>query len=212
MANNALKQAMNGEKIPEARQKGALAEAVDKIKNMGGQLSKVKEVAENVGDAVLYTAETQGMVFTGSFLEGYFGEEKMDLGPVDMRTAGGVLLSGYGFYKLMSGKGGEHPLALGNGLLATGVGRMGRNAGKALAEQYASKGSAAPANTPANNPPPASNPPPVTPPALPKTDGDFGDLVRDIFLTPDAAGQPEAAGRNVPARHKPSRFIRADIA
>jgi hypothetical protein len=208
MATTALKQAMNGEKVPESKQKGALFEAVGQLKNMGGKLSKVKEVAENVGDAVLYTAETQGMVFAGSFVEGYFGEEKMDLGPVDLRTAGGLLLSGYGMYKTMSGKGGEHALALGNGLLATGIGRMGRNAGKALAEKYASKGN----NAPANNPPPANNAPPAPPPALPKTDGDFGDLVRDIFLTPDAAGQPEAAGRNVPARHKPSRFIRADAA
>lgn len=199
MANSPLQQAMNGEKVPETKQKGALTEAVGKIKNLGGQLSKVKEVSERVGDTLLYTAETQSMVFAGSFVEGYFGEDRMDLGPVDLRTASGLVISGYGMYKTMTGKGGEHALALGTGLLATGVARMGRNAGHALAEKYAAKNPAPPA--------PAA---PATPPAVPQTSGDFGELVRDIFLTPDAAGQPETAGRNLPTRHKPSRFLRAD--
>ena len=226
--STALSKAMNGEKIPETQQKGALTEAVDKLKNMGGRLSKVKEVAENVGDAVLHTAETQGTVFAASFAEGYLGEEKLDLGPVDIRTVGGVIIGGYGMYKTMTGKGGEHAMAIGNGLLATGVGRMGRNAGRALAEKYrgngGTPGNGAGANANANGGNGAGNAgnaappaPPPAPPAIPQANGDFGELVRDIFLTPDTAGaeapKPETAGRStVPARYKPSRFIRAQAA
>ena len=132
--SDTLQAAIEGKKIPDSKKNGVLAEALGKVKSMGGRFSKMKEVAEELGDAVIATAETQGVVFAASFAEGYLGEEKMDVGPVDVRTAGGLLLGGYGLYKTMSGKGGAHALALGNGLLATGIGRMGRHAGKALAE------------------------------------------------------------------------------
>lgn len=200
----ALSKAMQGEKVPDRQQKGALAEAVGKLKNLGGRISKAKEKSEAVADAVIATAEMQGAAFGASFAEGYFGEEKMDVGPVDLRVGGGLLVGGYGLYQTMTGKGGSHSLAIGNGLLAIGLGRVGRNAGKALAEkrekkegqeQPAGQGAAAPAH-----PPPAQ---------IPAAQGDFGDLVRDIFLTPNASGA-ETAGRGAPERHRPSRFIRAD--
>ena len=69
-----------------------LNEALDKVKNLGGRLSKMKEVGESVAEAVIATAETQGTVFAASFAEGYFGEEKMDVGPVDMRLGGGLVV------------------------------------------------------------------------------------------------------------------------
>jgi len=198
----ALSKAMQGEKVPEKQQRGALAEAVGKLKNLGGRISKAKEKSEAVADAVIATAEMQGAAFGASFAEGYFGEEKMDVGPVDMRVGGGLLVGGYGLYKTMTGSGGSHALALGNGLLATGLGRVGRNAGKALAEKKDKK-----AQDPAATQQAAAQPPP--PAQLPAAQGDFGDLVRDIFLTPNASGA-EAAGRGAPERHRPSRFIRAD--
>jgi hypothetical protein len=207
MPPTALSKALQGEKLPDKQQKGALAEAVDKIKNLGGRISRAREVSETVAEAVLHTAETQGTVFAASFAEGYFGEERMDVGPVDLRLAGGLVVGGYGLYSTMNGKGGSHALALGNGLLATGISRIGRNAGRALADKKKAGDTAqAPAQVPAQ-PPMAALPAP----AIPQADGDFGDLVRDIFLTPDASGEPETAGRRKD-RHRPSRFIRADAA
>jgi hypothetical protein len=210
MPPTALSKALQGEKLPDKQQKGALAEAVDKIKNLGGRISRAKEVSETVAEAVLHTAETQGTVFAASFAEGYFGEDRMDVGPVDLRLAGGLVVGGYGLYSTMNGKGGSHALALGNGLLATGISRIGRNAGRALADK---KKTADPAQAPATAAVAPAAPPPVTlpAPAIPQADGDFGDLVRDIFLTPDASGDPETAGRRKD-RHRPSRFIRADAA
>ena len=200
---SALNKAMNGEKVPETQQKGALSEAVDKLKSLGGRISKVKEQSEAVADAVIATAEIQGAVFGASFAEGYFGEEKMDVGPIDLRLAGGVVLGGYGMYQTMSGKGGEHSLALGNGLVAVGVARVGRNAGKALAEKKDQK------SDPAQVPQPtvqAANP---NLPQLPAAQGDFGELVRDIFLTPKAEDE---ALEGASERHRPRRFIRANAA
>lgn len=193
----ALSKAMNGEKVAEGQQKGALAEAVGKLKNLGGRISKAREQSEAVADAVIATAEIQGTVFGATFAEGYFGEEKMDIGPVDMRVGGGLVLGGYGLYQTLTGKGGSHALAIGNGLMAAGLSRVGRSAGKALAEKKAQ-----PAAAQAN---PAQTPPNAAPAQLPAAQGDFGDLVRDIFLTPKAEDEALAGVE----RHRPSRFIRA---
>jgi hypothetical protein len=198
--NSALSKAINGEKVPDKQAKGALADAVGKLKNLGGRISKAKEKSEAVADAVIATAEMQGAAFGASFAEGYFGEEKMDIGPVDLRVGGGLLVGGYGLYQSMTGKGGSHSLAIGNGLLAIGLGRVGRNAGKALAEKRDKKGQEQPQGAAAVAPPP--------PAQLPSAQGDFGDLVRDIFLTPNASGA-EPVDRAAPERHRPSRFIRA---
>ncbi len=195
----ALSKAMQGEKVPDKQQKGALAEAVGKLKNLGGRISKAKEKSEAVADAVIATAEMQGAAFGASFAEGYFGEEKMDVGPVDLRVGGGLLVGGYGLYQTMTGKGGSHSLAIGNGLLAVGLGRVGRNAGKALAEKRDKRGQEQPT---------ASVPTQAVPAQIPAAQGDFGDLVRDIFLTPNSSGA-EPVDRATPERHRPSRFIRA---
>ena len=207
--NSALAKAMGGQELTERQTKGALAEAVEKLQREGGKLSKLKDNIGSLGDALVYTGETQGTVFVASFAEGYLGEEKMDVGPVDLRLAGGIVSAGYGFYNVMLGKGGEHALAVGNGLLATGIARVGRNAGKALAEKRGNKdGAAAPQKQP-DAAPQAEAPKQVTDSTKEgEAAGDFGDLVRDIFLTPDE--ETGAARRGVrPPREKPSRFIRA---
>jgi hypothetical protein len=182
--NTALSKAMNGEKVSDGQAKGALAEAVGKLKNFGGKISRTAKLSEAVADAVIATAETQGAVFAASFAEGYFGEEKMDLGPIDMRLGAGLALGGYGLYKSMTGKGSTHALALGNGLLATGIGRIGRHAGKALAEKK---------NAPAT--PPAAA---ATPAAVPATAGaarpqlaadDIGEIARMVRMTPGTEGE-----------------------
>lgn len=197
-----LQKAIAGEKVPDSKKTGVLNEALDKVKSMGGRIAKARELSETVADAVVATAETQGAVFAASFAEGYFGEEKMDVGPIDMRVGGGLVFGGYGLYKLMSGKGGAHALAIGNGLLATGIGRIGRHAGKALAEKKAAP----------QTPPPAAAPPPSVPAAapVPQLKGDdIGDIVRMVRMTPGTEG--ELAGRRGGGRHprRPGRFLRA---
>lgn len=175
-----LAKIMHGEKIPENKIKGALTDAAGRLKNLTGRFAKAKEMSETLAEAVIATAETQGTVFVASFAEGYWGEEKMDVGPVDIRVGGGLLLGGYGLYKSMSGKGGQHALALGNGLLATGIGRIGRHAGKALAEKKAT-----------DAPPPAQTPAPVAAPApAPALKGDdIGEIARMVRMTPGTEGE-----------------------
>ena len=174
-----LAKVMHGEKIPENKIKGALTDAAGRLKNLTGRFAKAKEMSETLAEAVIATAETQGTVFVASFVEGYWGEEKMDVGPVDIRVGGGLLLGGYGLYRSMSGKGGQHALALGNGLLATGIGRIGRHAGRALAEK---KGT--------DTTPPAQAPAPVAAPAPAQVKGDdIGEIARMVRMTPGTEGE-----------------------
>ncbi len=221
MSQNALAKVMNGEKIPDSQAKGALAAAASKLKSMGGRFGRMKELGEQVAEAVIATAETQGTVFAASFAEGYFGEEKMDLGPVDMRLGGGLVLGGYGVYQAMNGKGGSHALAIGNGLLATGIGRIGRHAGKALAEKKAAPATPPPAQTPA----PAAAPAPVAAgvPTHAIAADDIGEIARMVRMTPGTEGESvegrrrrrqreeeeELAGRR-PRRPAGRRFVRDD--
>ena len=211
----ALEKAMGGAPLSEKQAQSALAQAVEKLGKEGGKLSKLKENMGNLGEALIHTGETQGTVFIASFAEGYLGEEKMDIGPVDLRLAGGIASAGYGIYNVMAGKGGEHALAVGNGLISTALGRVGRNAGKALAEKRAKDkgdkkadegGKAAPQESK-----PAENKAlPDGGAGEPRQEGDFGDLVRDIFLTPDGESTEGRRGGR-PERAKPSRFIRATV-
>jgi len=192
-----LNKAMTGEKIPDSQTKGALAQAVGKLKNFGGQISKARAMSEAIADSVIATAETQGTVFAASFAEGYFGEEKMDLGPVDMRLGAGLVLGGYGLYKTMSKKGGSHALALGNGLMATGIGRIGRHAGKALAEKKAS--GATPPAVPAAAPAPATAGEPA---ARQIAADDIGEIARMVRMTPGTEGDAALEGRRHPHRRR----------
>jgi hypothetical protein len=203
-SNTDLEKAVSGEKVPDRKKTGVLNAALGKLKSAGGRLAKMKELGEHVADAVIATAETQGTVFAASFAEGYFGEEKMDLGPVDMRLGGGLAVGGYGLYQAMSRKGGQHALAIGNGLIATGVGRIGRHAGKALAEKKAA-GNPPPA---AQAPAPAAAPAPATagtPPAI--AADDIGEIARMVRMTPGTEGERvEGRGHR---RGRSDRFLRS---
>ena len=204
--NTALSKAMNGEKVSDGQAKGALAEAVGKLKSFGGKISKTAKLSEAVADAVIATAETQGAVFAASFAEGYFGEEKMDLGPIDMRLGAGLALGGYGLYKSMTGKGSTHALALGNGLLATGIGRIGRHAGKALAEKKN-----APATPPAAAaaPAPAAAPATAGIPARPQLAADdIGEIARMVRMTPGTEGESIEGRRRRQREGRSDRFVR----
>jgi hypothetical protein len=50
---------MSGEKIPDSKKTGVLNEALDKLKNLGGRLSRAREVSEAVADAAIATAEAE---------------------------------------------------------------------------------------------------------------------------------------------------------
>ena len=113
----------------------------------------------------------------------------MDVGPVDLRLAGGLLVGGYGIYKTMSGKGGSHALALGNGLMAAGIGRIGRHAGRALAEKK-------------NGSPP--------PPAQIKGD-DIGEIARMVRMVPGTEGEDIAGRRRAHAHRRPRAEDDEDI-
>ena len=202
--NTALSKAMNGEKVSDGQAKGALAEAVGKLKSFGGKISKTAKLSEAVADAVIATAETQGAVFAASFAEGYFGEEKMDLGPIDMRLGAGLALGGYGLYKSMTGKGSTHALALGNGLLATGIGRIGRHAGKALAEKKS-----APATPPAAAAAPAAASATAGLPAHPQLAADdIGEIARMVRMTPGTEGESIEGRRRRQREGRSDRFVR----
>ncbi|MDP2309930.1 MAG: hypothetical protein Q8P18_28185 [Pseudomonadota bacterium] len=199
--STALSKAVAGEKVPDSKKTGVLNEALDKVKSLGGRLSRAKEMSESIADAVIATAETQGTVFAASFAEGYLGEEKMDLGPVDLRLGGGLIVGGYGLYQSMSGKGGSHALAIGNGLLATGIGRIGRHAGKALADKKN-----APATPPAQAPAPAPAAAPAPAPAQLKGD-DIGEIARMVRMSPGTEGEA-VEGRRRREGGRSERFIR----
>ena len=219
--STALQKVIAGEKPSDSKKTGLLNEAVDKIKSLGGRIERAKEVTESIAEAMIATAETQGTVFAASFAEGYLGEEKMDLGPVDLRIGGGLVVGGYGLYQAMNGKGGSHALAIGNGLLATGIGRIGRHAGKALAEKKAAPATPPPAQTPA----PAAAPAPVAAgvPTHAIAADDIGEIARMVRMTPGTEGESvegrrrrrqreeeeELAGRR-PRRPAGRRFVRDD--
>ena len=195
MSTTPLKNAMTGGKVPESKKPGVFAEAIAKAKNLSGRFQKAREMSEELADAVIATAETQGTVFAATFAEGYLGEEKMDIGPVDLRLGGGLVLGGYGLYKTMSGKGGSHALALGNGLMAAGIGRIGRHAGRALAEKKNG-----PATLPAQAP--AAAPAPVAaPPAQLKGD-DIGEIARMVRMVPGTEGDDVAGRRRARANRR----------
>ena len=212
--STALQKVIAGEKPADSKKNGLLNEAVDKIKSLGGRIEKAKEMSESIAEAMLATAETQGTVFAASFAEGYLGEEKMDLGPVDLRVGGGLIVGGYGLYQTMNGKGGSHALAIGNGLLAVGIARIGRHAGKALAEKK--NAPTPPAQTPAPTQAPA--------PAAPTTQGapqlaadDIGEIARMVRMTPGTEGEAVAGRRHrrqaedeeLAGRRGRGRFLRA---
>ncbi|MCK6527661.1 hypothetical protein L6R50_08890 [Myxococcota bacterium] len=129
----ALQKAIKGEKVSEAQAPRALAEAVDRITSLSKRAAKAKEVVAATGEAAIATAEMQGAVVLSSVAEGYFGQPKMEVAGIDLRAPVGLLTLGFGFYQMATGGGGEHALALGNGVTASWVASLGRRAGERLA-------------------------------------------------------------------------------
>jgi hypothetical protein len=210
----ALSTAMKGGKVTERQAQSALGQAVTKIANLTKKAENSKEAMLETGSLVLHTAETQGSLFLASMAEGYFGEDKMKVGAVDLRAPVGLLAQGYGLYQTMQGQkgAGAHVLALGNGVMGSWLATVARNAGRTLAEKRS--GTPQPAATPAVPQPtvvPAIQGPTWVPePAL---QGAF----REVLLTPEPVAVPATAGDDDdfegPSRRRPrrkSRFVRAD--
>jgi hypothetical protein len=92
------------------------------------------QIARTVGSA-LHTGEGAGTLFLASMAEGYFGEEKIKIGPVDMRLALAIPLDLAGLALTASDHGAAgHVSALGNGLGGAWLASAGIRAGKAVRE------------------------------------------------------------------------------
>ena len=191
----ALSTAMKGGKVNEKQAQSALGTAVTKIANLSKKAESSKDAMMETGTLVLHTAETQGSLFLSSMAEGFFGEDKLKLGAVDLRAPVGLLAQGYGLYQTISGQkgAGAHVLALGNGVMGSWLANVARNAGRTLAEKRA-QGATPQAQTPA----PTSAPTIVMQghPALPGPSlipaPTLQGPMREVLLTP--AGQPAAEG------------------
>lgn len=150
-----LKNAMGGDidKLSEKQTKSALTDAVGKLSRVTKLAETSKEQVIDTGTALMHSAETMGSLFISSMAEGFFGQDKLQMGGVDLRAPTGLLMQGYGLYQILSGEsGGEHFLSLGNGVTGSWLASVGTDAGKALRERR--NGGALP---PAQHPAPALN-------------------------------------------------------
>jgi len=173
---------MRGGKVSERQAQSALGEAVGRIASLTKKAQVSKEAMIETGTVVLHTAETQGSLFLASLAEGYVGEDKLKVGPVDLRAPLALVAQGYGLYQTISGSGGAgaHVLAVGNGLMGSWLANMARNAGRSLAEK---RSGAAPAAPPAPSPAVMVQGAPAAPGLLPPP-GMAGPM-REVLLTPE---------------------------
>jgi len=230
MAGSALQTAMKkgADKVPERQTKGALGQAVDRISSLTRRADKTKAAVAETGAKVVHTAETQGTLFLASMAEGYFGGDKLKVGGVDLRGPVAIAAQGYGLYESMSGKGGGHSLAIGNGLMGSWLASVAVKAGQKL------KDKGAPAPTPPTGmqgelpttPPPPQRALPAVPqgiqgdvygvvptgvmpappagvmPAPPEVVANLAGPVREVTLTPEPAAPSRTPNRD-------GRFVRA---
>ncbi len=220
----------NAEALTANQTKSALGQAVDKIAGLTKKANQSKEAVMETGVLVLHTAENQGTLFLASMAEGYFGEEKLKVGGLDLRAPTAIVAQGYGLYETLSGrKGGGHALAIGNGLMGSWLASVAVRAGRTLRERRVAPGQ--PQGQQAQVPvqqgagQPAMMMTPTTQgayqlegPGLPEPM--LQGPVRDIMLTPapsaqgdeelgrrGRAGGRRAGGRGGPRRpQRPNRF------
>lgn len=147
---SALAAAMKGDKVSDRQAKTALGQAVTRISSLTKRANASKEAMTHTGSMVVHTAETQGSLFLASMAEGYFGEDKLKIGSVDVRAPLALTAQGFGLYDTMKGgkNGGAHLLALGNGLLGSWLATVARRAGQTLATKKAPAPTAAQALLP----------------------------------------------------------------
>lgn len=138
-----LKKAAQGDtdKLSEKQAKGALSQAMARIQALSRKADASKEAMIQTGTRALHTAENQASLLLASMAEGYLGTEKMKVGGIDLRAPVGLLAQGYGLYEAMSCRtgGGDHALAVGNGITGSWLASVGVQAGEALAERQGRK-------------------------------------------------------------------------
>lgn len=194
--STALQTAIKGGKVSDKGAKNALGSAIGRIANLKKRANTSKEALVETGTQLIHTAETQGSLFLASLTEGYFGEDKIKVGAVDLRAPVGLLAQGYGLYQTMQGQkgAGSHVLAIGTGIMGSWLANVGRNAGRTLAEKRDGVVSAA-----------TIVPPPVSlqgPPMALFPDPGLAGPMREVLLTPDATEGDDELGR------RPGRRIR----
>ena len=133
--STALSKALDGKPVSDSAAPRALAEAAEKINKMKETLSVAKENAGQTVDAAIHLGEGVIVLGLSGAAEGYWGEEKMKLGPVPIRGALGVLSAGWGIANTVMGKPGGHQLAVGTALIGAEAYAMGRAGGVALREK-----------------------------------------------------------------------------
>jgi hypothetical protein len=208
--------------IPDSKKTSMLEDALGQLRSLSGVKEKYKDQIGTVTEAAMVTAELQAANAVGSFAEGYMGREKLQLGPVDGRTLLGTLLSGKGIYDLTRGKKhGQHYLAVGNGLMAAGLGSSAREAGGALKERWAKKEDKKEEVVAQNAAQPVAQPV-AQPAAQPAVEGELERMIEGLSRQiasraihhrhdprprrPQAAPQPAPApGRRAPANRVPVR-------
>jgi hypothetical protein len=138
-SSSPLAQVMGGNKsaadLNPKQQATALDDAIAKLGRVTKAAQVSKENALETGAKLMHTGETLASAFMGSMAEGYFGPEKVQIGGVDLRLAGGVLMTGAGLYQTLMGQrgGADHFLAIGTGLNTSYLADVGRQAGQKLA-------------------------------------------------------------------------------
>jgi len=209
-----LSKAVRGEKLTDRQAQSALGQALKRLSSLGKRTEKTKEAVVVTGTMVIHSAETQGTLFLSSMAEGFFGKEKLEMGGVDLRAPTAIVTQGYGIYEALTGKGGGHALAIGNGLMGSWLASVGVSAGQTLREKRNQ-----PAQQPQGTQQPAQQPATVTPamqgnaelPALPAPslipEPSLRGPVREVLLTPeaDADEDEDFEGRHRGGRRRPSR-------
>ena len=200
-----LSSALNGsaDSLTANQTKTALGQAVDKITGLTKKAGQSKESVMKTGSLVLHTAENQGTLFLASMAEGFFGEDKLKVGGLDLRAPTAVVAQGYGLYETLSGrKGGGHALAIGNGLLGSWLASVAVKAGRTLRDKRNAPAQQAQAQAPAQAQPQMVMVPTTQgaqllegPTGIPESI--LQGPVREVLLTPEpsAQGEEELAGR-----------------
>ena len=190
----------NTEALTANQTKSALGQAVDKIAGLTKKANQSKEAVMETGVLVLHTAENQGTLFLASMAEGYFGDEKLKVGGLDVRAPTAIVAQGYGLYETLSGrKGGGHALAIGNGLMGSWLASVAVRAGRTLRERRVAPGQAQPQQAQVPVQPGAGQPAMMMTPTtqgMYQLEGPSGlpepmlqGPVRDIMLTPAPSAQ-----------------------
>ena len=221
----ALREIVDGEKsvkdIPEAKKNGMFNQAIDGLRRIGVKAEKLELKVESVTSSVVVATEIQAANAAANFAEGYLGRDRLQIGPVDGRTVVGTALSLKGIYDIARGKAsGTHWLAVGNGLMAAGVGSSSREAGVALKERWAKKEDKK-EEVVAQNQPAAPAPQPAPQPAV---EGELERMIEGLSRQVAARAihhrdDPEprrprphpAPGRPQPGRHAPANRVPVQV-